>query len=54
MMKDYQSHYKESLEEPEKFWLEQAKAIEWFTPPKQGITKDEKGFDRWFKDGFNL
>jgi len=50
-MKDYKSNYKESLENSEQFWLTQAKAIDWFEPPKQGISKDEKGFFRWFKGG---
>ena len=51
IMQDFKSHYQESLEDPEHFWMEQAKAIDWFVPPKQGITKDEKGFVRWFKGG---
>ncbi len=50
-MKDFKSHYQESLEEPDRFWMEQAKAIEWFLPPEQGITKDERGLTRWFKGG---
>lgn len=50
-MQDYKSHYKESLENPEHFWMEQAKAIEWFVSPKQGITRDERGLQRWFKGG---
>jgi len=50
-MQNYKSEYKESLNDPESFWLKQAKAIEWFNPPKQGITKDDKGFHRWFKGG---
>jgi acyl-coenzyme A synthetase/AMP-(fatty) acid ligase len=48
-MQDFRSHYQQSLEEPEKFWLEQAKAIDWFVPPKKGLTKDEQGFYRWFE-----
>ena len=48
---DFKSHYRESLEEPERFWLEQAKAIEWFEPPRKGITKDSKGLLRWFEGG---
>ncbi len=50
-MQDYLSHYKESLEHSDIFWLEQAKAVDWFLPPKQGVTKDHKGFDRWFEGG---
>ncbi|MEM0994690.1 MAG: propionyl-CoA synthetase [Bacteroidota bacterium] len=50
-MQDYKSHYQESLDQPEQFWMEQAKSIEWFTPPPQGITTDENGFYRWYKGG---
>jgi len=50
-MQDYKSHYRESIENPEDFWMEQSKAIEWFVPPEQGITKDENGLHRWFKGG---
>ena len=48
-MLDYKSHYQQSLEDPEQFWMEQAQAIDWFVPPKKGLSKDEKGFYRWFK-----
>jgi acyl-coenzyme A synthetase/AMP-(fatty) acid ligase len=50
-MQDYKSHYRESIENPEDFWMEQSKAIEWFVPPEHGITKDENGLQRWFKGG---
>lgn len=50
-MQAYQSAYQASLENGTQFWMEQTKAIDWFVPPKQGITKDEKGFYRWFKGG---
>ena len=33
--------------------MEQAKAIDWFIPPKNGITKDDSGLYRWF-DGARL
>ena len=51
VMQDYKSHYQESIENPEAFWLEQSKAIEWFVPPEHGITTDKKGLERWFKGG---
>lgn len=50
-MQDYTSDYKSSIENPEEFWMEQSKNIDWFVPPTQGLTKDEKGFYRWFKGG---
>ena len=48
-MPDYESHYQESLDNPEAFWMEQSKAVDWYTPPNQGLTKDKNGFYRWFK-----
>ena len=50
-MQDYRSHYRESIENLEDFWMEQSKAIEWYVPPPQGITIDENGLQRWFKGG---
>lgn len=48
-MEDYKSHYQQSLEDPEEFWMEQSKNVDWFVPPTKGLSKDEKGFYRWFK-----
>ncbi len=48
-MLDFKHHYEKSLEDPEQFWMEQAKAIDWFVPPTNGLSIDEKGFYRWFK-----
>lgn len=50
-MTDYYSNYAKSLDDPEKFWMEQAKAIDWYVPPTKGLSIDEKGFYRWFKGG---
>ncbi|MDH5366510.1 MAG: AMP-binding protein, partial [Cyclobacteriaceae bacterium] len=50
-MQDYKSDYANSIENPEHFWMEQSKNIDWFVPPSQGLSKDEKGFYRWFKGG---
>jgi acyl-coenzyme A synthetase/AMP-(fatty) acid ligase len=50
-MEDFNTHYRQSIEYPEVFWMEQAKAIEWFVPPEQGISIDENGRSRWFKGG---
>jgi len=48
-MQDYKSDYLASLEDPEKFWMEKAKAVDWFVPPTKALSIDEKGFYRWFK-----
>ncbi|MEM9326938.1 MAG: propionyl-CoA synthetase [Bacteroidota bacterium] len=50
-METYQAHYAASLANSEQFWMEQAQAIDWFEAPKQGLSKDEKGFYRWFNGG---
>jgi acyl-coenzyme A synthetase/AMP-(fatty) acid ligase len=50
-MPEYSTHYRRSLDDPEGFWLEQAQAIDWFTPPPRGISQDAAGHDRWFAGG---
>lgn len=50
-MSDYHNHYRKSIEQPEAFWLEQAKNLDWFEFPPQGLTQNEQGFYRWFKGG---
>jgi len=50
-MQNYTSEYKRSLKDPESFWMEEAKAIDWFVEPTQGITTNENGLHRWFKGG---
>ena len=48
---NYKELYKESIEQPEKFWAAQADAIEWYSKPKTILSKDENGYPLWFKDG---
>lgn len=50
-MSDYSTHYEASLTDPETFWMELSKAIEWYDPPSKGLTQDKNGFYRWFKGG---
>jgi len=40
----YQFIYKESLEIPEQFWLDQARKIQWFKFPEKILSQDERGF----------
>lgn len=47
----YQKHYNDSLENPEKFWRDQANNLKWYKKPTTILSKDENGFDRWFADG---
>lgn len=47
----YLSEFQQSIENPETFWAEQAKKIDWFEPPKTILSQDEKGFYHWFEGG---
>lgn len=29
--------------------MEQSKNVDWFVPPKRALSKDKKGFYRWFE-----
>ncbi len=47
----YQENHSKSIENPERFWKEQAKNISWFKEPVQILTQDEDDLYRWFKGG---
>jgi acetyl-CoA synthetase len=52
----YQQMWEESLDDPDGFWLEQAKSLEWFKAPTRGLqytwdTKTRKIEHTWFADG---
>lgn len=47
----YKEEYQLSIDDPEKFWADKAKQIEWFKPPQKILTTDEHGIERWFADG---
>lgn len=50
----YNKMYRNSVEQPEEFWAEQAKSIDWYTFPTKikntRFTKDDVAI-RWFEDG---
>jgi propionyl-CoA synthetase len=48
---DYQSLYDLSLNDPDKFWGDAAKAIHWYTPPTKILDDSNKPFYRWFVGG---
>jgi acetyl-CoA synthetase len=55
-MKQYQQMWDESINEPDKFWLEQAKSLAWFKQPTKGLqytwdTNARKIEHTWFEDG---
>ena len=43
--------FRESVENKEKFWAEQAENIEWFKKPTQILTDDGQSYPTWFIDG---
>lgn len=50
----YADSYRRSVEDADAFWLEQAAAIDWFTPPRHGQSSEPAGsgeVDRWFAGG---
>ena len=55
-MKQYQQMWEQSINEPDKFWLEQAKSLSWFKQPTKGLqytwdTAGRKINHTWFEDG---
>lgn len=50
-MATYNETYRESIDNPESFWLEQAQAIHWDTPPSQALDSSAAPLYRWFPDG---
>ncbi|MFH1369690.1 MAG: acetate--CoA ligase [Planctomycetota bacterium] len=55
-MEQYQQMWEPSINDPDKFWLEQAKSLAWFKEPTKGLeytwdTKGRKIEHTWFADG---
>ena len=48
---DQRSIHAASLADPQAFWAEQARRIEWFEPPESILSNDAHGSDRWFAGG---
>ncbi len=47
----YAAAYQQSISDPDAFWGEAAKAIEWTTPPAQVLDASNPPFYRWFTGG---
>jgi len=47
----YEDIYRRSIEEPEAFWGEAARAIDWHVPPQQVLDYSRPPFRRWFVGG---
>ncbi|CAA9509131.1 MAG: Acetyl-CoA synthetase [uncultured Sphingomonadaceae bacterium] len=51
-LSDYEALYRRSLEDPDGFWSEQARRIDWFTPPTVIENWSYDPVDiRWYEDG---
>jgi len=55
-MEEYQQMWEQSVNEPEKFWLEQAKTLTWFKEPTKALeykwdTQGKNVQQTWFADG---
>ncbi|WP_275113391.1 propionate--CoA ligase [Rhodanobacter denitrificans] len=47
----YEDFYRQSIDEPEQFWAEQARLIHWHVPPRQILDQSNPPFRRWFVGG---
>ncbi|RDS80282.1 propionate--CoA ligase [Dyella psychrodurans] len=47
----YEDFYRQSIEQPELFWCEQARRIHWDTPPQKILDQSHPPFRRWFVGG---
>ncbi len=47
----YAKEFRASIEDPQAFWAEKAKALDWYQAASEVLTRDEQGIDRWFADG---
>ncbi len=49
----YQAMYRRSIEDPDGFWAEQAKRLDWIRPPSKikDVDFDDNARIRWFEDG---
>jgi propionyl-CoA synthetase len=47
----YHAAFRQSIEDPDAFWAEAARAIDWNTPPPRVLDADRPPFYRWFTGG---
>ncbi|MEA3299014.1 MAG: propionyl-CoA synthetase [Pseudomonadota bacterium] len=48
---NYQQTFDSTVRDPAAFWLDQARGLDWFVPPRTGLSTDAQGVSRWFADG---
>jgi propionyl-CoA synthetase len=51
VMDGYRESYRSSIEDPERFWGEQAALIDWFAQPQQVLDRSRAPLYRWFVGG---
>jgi propionyl-CoA synthetase len=49
-MADYRTEYARSIDDPEGYWAEQARLVDWIRPPRRILDDDNPPFYRWFPD----
>jgi propionyl-CoA synthetase len=49
-MADYRTEHARSIEDPEGYWAEQARLVDWIKKPKRVLDDDHPPFYRWFPD----
>jgi propionyl-CoA synthetase len=47
----YQEQFRQSIDDPERFWAEAAKAIDWYRPWDTVLDRQNPPFYRWFQGG---
>ncbi|TAG33876.1 MAG: propionate--CoA ligase [Polaromonas sp.] len=50
-MTSYAEFYRQSIDQPDAFWTEQAALVDWFTPFTRVCNDDNPPFTRWFEGG---
>ncbi len=50
-MSDYRTTYQRSIDDPDAFWAEAARAVDWRRPPTTVLDRGDAPFYRWFPDG---
>ncbi len=50
-MPSYADFYRQSIDQPDIFWTEQARLIDWSTPASRVCNNDNPPFVRWFEGG---
>ncbi len=51
MKSEFERIYRESIDNPEKFWQEVSNDIFWFKKPSKILNKSNPPFYKWFEDG---